>query len=946
MAGAKKSVAALRRIARDVQELKEDPLELVSARHLPDNPFEWHVNLQPQDGPLAGCIFHLTMQLPKDYPASPPSVTFPGHHVRSFRHPNLYGSWICLDLLQGFCGSRDDRAGWSSAYSVRTVLLQLSSFLFEMEHVPQDYGGTRKSSMRPSDVDRVREECKSMSCYRCHHHGENPWPWICAPAKEEPESLIPRLRRLPTPTRSISATGKTFGEAVSSEERLDRGESVSVAAAFPPPSSVHECTECSSSTGDEVESHDNLSYPELGALVNGIVCDVFPSGAQLSLQGCGNVECGWLPVRHYGRLQLEVGMEIAAFCVRHAGTTDYPWVALDTAPPRRTTKQLRDAEQSRSELCGRIVRVESYGVFVAIGAARPGLVHISELEVPYRANLNDYYKRDDITYVHILELNGERGMRLSARAFPRVLRKVDTQAAARAEGSMKMSGKAMPPVALDTVLRFLNLAELKIFGRVGRRFFQPTQEAMSVFWDVKALRCFHTRAHFEEKGTILGLGVSISEEASSGKRHLTCDFDPLSREAFQDLRVRKGVWKQDIAFWIPMTICREHFESSLVHLKNALRQLGTGSVAAATKSHGIGSSSRQAGSIAMQGTAFMAAGSRGESSMTLTLDEYREMQRLRQERQKQERDLKRLGNEALKMSSASSKTATPVEPVKTTFSEVDLVLALEVLPKLMNSQIVLLMQGDVHCSEKALAGYMAFHHMLMMLKSKYSKLAEMVESRIRDFVDKEGMRTKTQVPNLGEFLCLLSVSDSFSWDDIGGAIVEEAFDRNVLWLLRAHPELADESQPMRHRLSEAFKVSEVSRRLLAFHTWFLRNVAHVEVDCDLLPSSSSSTDSRRAEFLLQRYERTKGLPLQSTVASLRRACVRILSKQHTWAEFLADVDCQPMKEEDVGKWLLRSMKRSSKKGYHSWRAIAARDRRDRWRSSEEDHDDIDDFRCR
>jgi len=290
----------------------------------------------------------------------------------------------------------------------------------------------------------------------------------------------------------------------------------------------------------------------------------------------------------------------------------------------------------------------------------------------------------------------------------------------------------------------------------------------------------------------------------------------------------------------------------------------------------------------------------------------------------------------------------PKKVAKLAKTEFDILL--DVLPKLMNSQIVLLMQGDAHCSEKALAGYMAFHHLLIMLKSKHHELGDLVERRIGEFIEREDRRTKEHIPNLGEFLCLLSVSDRFTWDDIGVAVLEETFDRNVLWLLRAHPNLLDEGAGLGDRLRKTLKTSTVGRRLVMFHVWFLRHVAHVQHECELPPSSSASnagSSCRRAQCLIDRYERTKGLPLQSTVTALQKACKRILCEQQTWTDFLDAVELEPMSQEALGAWLLRSMRRSGKKGYHSWRRISAlasnNTRSSRSTQEAADGHDVDDF---
>jgi ubiquitin-conjugating enzyme E2 D/E len=91
------SYTALRRIQRDMLELERDPVpNVVAAPRDGDDLFEWTVTMVGAEGPHAGWPIHLHVTLPDDYPRSPPSV-----RMRStIEHPNLFGSYICLDMLK------------------------------------------------------------------------------------------------------------------------------------------------------------------------------------------------------------------------------------------------------------------------------------------------------------------------------------------------------------------------------------------------------------------------------------------------------------------------------------------------------------------------------------------------------------------------------------------------------------------------------------------------------------------------------------------------------------------------------------------------------------------------------------------------------------------------------------------------------------------------------
>merc|ERR1712232_1554824 len=108
---------------------------------------------------------------------------------------------------------------------------------------------------------------------------------------------------------------------------------------------------------------------------------------------------------------------------------------------------------------------------------------------------------------------------------------------------------------------------------------------------------------------------------------------------------------------------------------------------------------------------------------------------------------------------------------------------------------------------------MAFHHQFLLLKYQFTSLSAEIEGHIKGFIESEEFRTKTAVPNLGEFLCLVSVSERYEWNHLALAVLEESFDRNVLWLLKAHPHLACLEERSDERVKKALKTTQVSRRL-------------------------------------------------------------------------------------------------------------------------------------
>lgn len=111
---------SLRRINKELDDIKKDPPLNCSACPIGSDLFNWNATIiGPEGTPYHEGVFKLRINFPSEYPFKPPKIVFetPIYHCNI----NSNGS-ICLDIL---------KREWSPALTISKVLLSISSLLSE-----------------------------------------------------------------------------------------------------------------------------------------------------------------------------------------------------------------------------------------------------------------------------------------------------------------------------------------------------------------------------------------------------------------------------------------------------------------------------------------------------------------------------------------------------------------------------------------------------------------------------------------------------------------------------------------------------------------------------------------------------------------------------------------------------------------------------------------------
>jgi ubiquitin-protein ligase len=203
--------SAMKRLYKDLKELNDEPVSGCAASPLEDDLFVWYCNIIGTPGtPYEVVLIRVVLEFPDDYPSNPPKGFFLTdiEYMDGAQVTTKDGRIIlCLDLFNNFRTAHEnwgkDASGWSAAYSVKTVLVQLQGSMCDL------------FSTNPTNIEKARSSALEHVCDKTGHIGadRSKW-WPLVPEEEEINILSKRLEKMKAPLDEIVcyATGATLSD--------------------------------------------------------------------------------------------------------------------------------------------------------------------------------------------------------------------------------------------------------------------------------------------------------------------------------------------------------------------------------------------------------------------------------------------------------------------------------------------------------------------------------------------------------------------------------------------------------------------------------------------------------------------------------------------------------------------------------------------------------------
>lgn len=781
---------ASKKLLKDLKEITlEGKQNGVYVAPLEDNIFEWHGNIVPTSGRYQGMIMHCILNFPETYPTEPPTIKI-GTHIP---HSNIieYGgekNYLCLDLIKNFfwMESGQDKSmpytGWSCAYSVMSIMLQLQTFLFEdfVEHydgeiihsfyelAPEYGGGPRTLETASKDLDLAFKEAKEFKCTKCGHCYEKPYP----------EILIEIPKRVHYPIRIELIKDKELHPKFQKyvDDMIKQiSESLKDKSDYEILEKLYEKFYIKRFYQGLEEITERLKF-EMDIFNERNLNNEYDEG-----NGWGVNESYILSYNYKNNYQ-------NCTCDRCSALKDIHEEFKDKEFEDEKTEKESPKKNIKEEFLKELINKWN---------------HRTELKVwmdLYQEGYDDLMNKNKKTI------------------------KKETKKESKAD-QFDMFDPTKKPSKDDTILNQLpehliySLFEcltLKNRSKLSNSFESLQKYHLDpYFWEGNELSCYYTKKNFRE--TTLGFGISLKFfKKSPAIKEINTPLELLSREAFEKYKVRTSVWGQQFSMWLPIYINDSHggstevrklMEECITKLKFGLNYMDELDEKD-TEIEDVGTLWYDEGEQLYNNSNF------DQPNNVLVAHDPETGEALYNE---QPKDKYKYAKSTLK--SVWDKEKLKFKPI----------YALDILIKLMASIEIHMMKGNLYISFKALNAYCQIHRLLLQFIKWYPEIKTEVEFRLERFIKYPKSRNKQITPALKEMIALLTVSEKYNWHSISNAYLEESFDRGSRWILKQFPELAwveDELEEFdQDRINKSFAATIVGKRSVVFSIYFCSIIA-------------------------------------------------------------------------------------------------------------------------
>lgn len=876
----------IKRLAREYQEILQCPVSNISVQPLDkDNLLdEWHGNIQGvEDSVWRDIVVHFVIRIPKGYPTYPPKV-----NLCSFvPHLNVITTFdgrfeVCLDMLDKSL-TRDSLTipfqNWSSAFSIRSILVQLSSFLLCPD---------QPTEMSTGGVPRTLLEASQFVCTveGCSHRHNQPQPPL--PTDEQVKSAP-----LSFPSVEVSGAGaqmiqtRIFNRRVQRQQQLmlvkNKADNESDSATDKECNSLKNNMDSVSTTGDSSNTGKSA-----GVVTAKPISDYNPKPVP---------EPEWQVVRGRG------GQNNSSSVFASSGrgkepeknevTNTFAVLFKDQYRCSKCKKeytngtsfsksQLRQEDARKCTLC--IASMAASASILAVKSAS------AADENDGKGNNKNFLKRErrrqrkvavaksteeqewDCAEIRDLTVGEwKTGWRCESNPASAAItdRNMGYFAVLSRDSALKLLTYLSTKDVLSLGTTCRGIAVMTDDWLVWRRLFRrryprsALSPSSSSSWRhaymleanclSSDMRCFHSLATSADDVLGMPLEYTINPKTNA-LDYATSTFDVLGLRSFAEDAVRRTAWGEKFTTFLPMYIDESHFEKGLSKLLSVARAV-VGSMAVSAKEAAAAASASKGGPFGVRGGKHFHRGQR-------------------------------------------------TNHVKAWAPSNDPEMVLVLLTKMMNTQVVLLCDKGIAASDMALTGYCQLHRLLLAIVSRYPQLRLLLRKRLDTFMYNPDARVKKETPSLGELLAMLSVSDSYSWSHLGKAFILESFDRSVLWACSKDPSLAKVEVGDASRLDRFLATQKVALRLHLFHSVFL----------NMLVQGGGSPG--KLEDCKDRYDTFQGRPPLYMRRQFHQAVQRILAF-NSWPEYF-QIARMPLPSKDMLlSFLEKAVGNSIKKGYHS-----------------------------